>query len=351
MAKFAVIIPAAGKSERMGGTDKLNIRIGGKTVLEKAKEAFSGFDQVIVVGRGEVPGGKTRQESVYNGLCALDKDVDFVLIHDGARPFVSSEVIERVRQALLSGSRAVVPCVKPKDTVRNRDCTLDRSELFLVQTPQGFDAGLLKQCFEQAIRDGFDGTDDASVAEHCGVRVDIVEGDYANIKITTADDLPKAPVYFGSGYDLHRLVPGRPLMLGCTKIEFEKGLLGHSDADVLAHAIADAMLGGAALGDIGKHFPDTSEETKGMSGTEILQKTEEILKMNGYSTESVDGTLIAQRPKIAPYVQTMRANIARAIGIDVSRVSVKATTEEGMGPTGEGLAMAAYATATVKENR
>ena len=350
MAKFAVIIPAAGKSERMGGIDKLNIELDGETVLDRSLDAFEGFDQIVVVGRGDVPGGLRRQDSVYNGLCSLDPDIDFVLVHDGARPFVSKDVIQRVKDALLEGSKAVIPCVKPKDTIRTAEKTLDRSKLFLVQTPQGFDVNILKNCFEKANADGFDATDDASIVEHYGYKVDLVDGDYANIKITTKDDIPSI-IRFGNGYDLHKLVEGRPLMLGCTEIPFEKGLLGHSDADVLAHAIADALLGAAALGDIGKHFPDTSDDTEGMSGTEILQKTTAILKDNGFIPKSVDGTIIAQRPKIAPHVLMMRTNIAAAIGIDVNNVSVKATTEEGMGPTGEGLAMAAYATAIVKEIR
>ena len=351
MSKFAVIIPAAGKSTRMGGRKKENIVIEGRTVLERTKAAFEGFDQIIVVGPGgDVPGGDRRQDSVVNGLDALRNDIDFVLVHDGARPFVSSEVIERVKNALLEGSDAVVPCVRPKDTIRTKEKALVRSELYAVQTPQGFKKEVLERCYAKVKEDNIELTDDASAADYCGYRVDIVEGDYANYKITTPDDLPEeSRVRFGSGYDLHKLVFGRPLMLGCIEIPFEKGLLGHSDADVIAHAIADAMLGAAALGDIGKHFPDTSKDTEGMSGVEILSKTAEILKQNGFSTQSVDATLIAQRPKVSPYTDSMREAIAKAIGIDKNMVSVKATTEEGLGPTGEGLAMAAYATAVVKE--
>ena len=351
MSRFAVIIPAAGRSTRMGGRKKENILIGDKTVLEHAKAAFEGFDRVVVVGPGgDVPGGERRQDSVRNGLAVLGDDIDYVLVHDGARPFVSKEVIERVKEALLSGSEGVVPCVRPKDTIRTKDKALVRSELYAVQTPQGFKLDLLKKCYDKVTGDGIEITDDASALDYCGYKVDIVEGDYANYKITTPEDLPiECRLRYGNGYDLHRLVEGRPLMLGCINVPFEKGLLGHSDADVIAHAIADAMLGAAALGDIGKHFPDTSDDTEGMSGEEILSKTVQILKSQGFTVQCVDATFIAQRPKVAPYIGMMREAIARAIGIDKEKVSVKATTEEGLGPTGEGLAMAAYATAIVKE--
>ena len=351
MSKFAVIIPAAGRSLRMGGRKKENIVIGSKTVLEMAKEAFEGFDRIVVVGPGgDVPGGERRQDSVRNGLSVLGDDIEYVLIHDGARPFVSKDVIDRVKNALLSGADAAVPCVRPKDTIRTSEKTLERSKLFAVQTPQGFRLEVLRKCYDRVYEDGAEITDDASAADHCGIKVEIVEGDYRNRKITTPDDLPyESRIRFGNGYDLHRLVSGRPLMLGCTALPFEKGLLGHSDADVIAHAVADAMLGAAALGDIGKHFPDTSPDTEGMSGTEILSKTAEILKNSGFTTLSVDATLIAQKPKIAPFADEMRRNMAAALGIDKKNVSVKATTEEGLGPTGEGLAMAAYAIAAVKE--
>ncbi|MBQ9911881.1 MAG: 2-C-methyl-D-erythritol 2,4-cyclodiphosphate synthase [Firmicutes bacterium] len=351
MKKFAVVIPAAGRSTRMGGRKKENIVIGDMTVLDHVRKAFESFDRIVVVGPGgDVPGGERRQDSVMNGLAALGDEYEFVLVHDGARPFVSADVIERVRDALLSGSDAVIPCVRPKDTIRTADRTLDRSSLYAVQTPQGFKLDVLRRCYEIVKEDGVDVTDDASAVEYCGYKVDIVEGDYANLKITTPEDLPSENrVRFGTGYDLHKLVEGRTLWLGCVEIPFEKGLLGHSDADIIAHAIADAMLGAAALGDIGKHFPDTAAETEGMSGERILSETAEILKKNGFEVKSVDATLIAQRPKISPYTDKMRAAIAKALGIDISKVSVKATTEEGMGPTGEGLAMAAYAAATVEE--
>ena len=177
--------------------------------------------------------------------------------------------------------------------------------------------------------------------------VRITEGDYANYKITTPEDLPMT-IRTGNGYDVHRLVPGRKLMLGCCEIPFEKGLLGHSDADVCAHAIADALLGAAALGDIGRHFPDTDPAFEGMPGRVILQKTADILREAGFSIVNVDATIIAQRPKIAPHAHQMIEKTAEALGIPASDVSIKATTEEGLGFTGDGSAIACLATATVK---
>ena len=190
MSRFAAVIPAAGKSVRMGGRKKENIRLGEKTVLEMTKDAFEGIGRIVVVGPGgDIEGGERRQDSVMNGLSLLGDDTEFVLVHDGARPFVSREVIERVKNALLSGSVAVVPCVRPKDTVRTAEKTLDRSKLFAVQTPQGFRLDVLKRCYEKVKEDGIEVTDDASAVEYCGYRVDIVEGDYANIKITTPFDI------------------------------------------------------------------------------------------------------------------------------------------------------------------
>ena len=207
---------------------------------------------------------------------------------------------------------------------------------------------ILKRAYQKALEEDFLPTDDAGVVEHFGEKIDIVEGDYANIKITTKDDIP-GRLRYGNGYDLHKLVEGRPLMLGCTNIPYEKGLLGHSDADVLVHAICDALLGAAALGDIGRHFPDNDPKWEGVSGKTLLLEVKKILNDSGFEIECVDATLVAQRPKIAPHADEMRKRIAENLCIDVNNVSVKATTEEGLGKTGDGSCMAAFATATIKE--
>ena len=301
------------------------------------------------------PGGATRQESVQNALRILPPDIDTVLVHDAARPFVSEEVIRGVLEALDTAEGAV-PCVHPKNTIRTETETLDRSLLYEVQTPQGFRRKLLEDAFAYANATGFAGTDEAGIVEHylkseqgakTGAAVRVTQGSYANYKITTPEDLP-VNIRTGNGYDVHRLVPGRKLMLGCCEVPYEKGLLGHSDADVVAHAIADALLGAAALGDIGRHFPDSDPVYEGMAGSEILARTARILRDAGFSIVNVDATLIAQKPKIAPYAPQMIENTAKALGVPESAVSIKATTEEGLGFTGDGSAMACLATASVR---
>jgi len=240
--------------------------------------------------------------------------------------------------------------VAPRYTIRTAETTLDRSKLYEVQTPQGFRTDILKKAYEKAAADGFSATDDAGVTEHYGIMTHIVEGDYANIKITTPGDFPQS-VRVGTGYDVHRLVPGRPLMLGCVHVPYELGLLGHSDADVIAHAIADALLGAAALGDIGKHFPDNSADTEGMAGSEILRRTAGILRSAGFTIINTDATLVAERPKVSKYTEAMQQAVAEALGIEKDQVGIKATTEEGLGLTGSGEAMAAHAVASIKRTR
>jgi len=370
MYKIAVLIPAAGSSRRMGSGIKKQYRnCEGLPVLIKTVRAFYRIEEIsqitVCIPKEDFEfsrklldsynlskvnlcvGGNTRGESVYNGLKSFTNDFDFVLIHDGARPFVSEELILRVIDALKNGAYCVVPGVMPKNTIRTKEKTLKRDELYEVQTPQGFSFEIIKQAYEKAIKENFEGTDDASISEYFGFNTQIVEGSYENIKITTKEDMPMS-FRIGTGYDVHRLVENRKLMLGCIEIPYNLGLLGHSDADVLAHAIADALLGAAALGDIGKLFPDNKKETEGMSGFEILQKTSNFLKQNNFTILNVDATLIAEKPKISPYTNSMRELCAKALGINVSEMSIKATTEEGLGFTGNGSAMAAQAVCIIQ---
>ena len=374
VSETAVIIAAAGSSHRMGaGLPKQYRIVEALPVLIKTVKAFchcGKFAQIIIAappgdtdyvssllaeygveGCAVTAGGTTRPESVMNALALVD--ARYVMVHDGARPFVSAEVIGRVQQALDEGARAVIPCVRPKNTIRTADATLDRSALYEVQTPQGFETEVLRKAYEKAFAEGFAATDEAGVTEHCGIRTQIVEGSYDNIKITTPDDLPKEaePVRTGFGYDVHRLVPGRPLMIGCVHVPYEKGLLGHSDADVLSHALADALLGAAALGDIGQHFPDSSAETEGMPGRVLLAKTAELLREAGFTIINADATLVAERPKVAAFKPAMQQAVAEALGVEASQIGIKATTEEGLGITGSGEAMAAYAAANIIKTR
>ncbi len=354
-----VIIAAAGNGSRMGSSlPKQYMKTGGEVILRKTVAVFASchiIDEIIVVADRAymdlcedvlkgiehriVSGGEERQDSVYEGLKCTDTDI--VLIHDGARPFVTRQTITEVTAAAAE-YRAAVCAVRPKDTIRTKQGTLNRNELYAVQTPQGFDTAAIKAAYEAAYAEGFYGTDDAGIAERAGLEIRIVPGSYDNIKITTREDL-SMETRVGTGYDVHRLEEGRKLILGGVDIPFERGLLGHSDADVLVHAIMDALLGAAALGDIGKLFPDTDDRYKGISSIELLKNVREAIENAGYSICNIDATLIAQKPRIAPYIEDMRTNIAAALSIEKDRVSVKATTTEKLGFTGRQEGMEAQA--------
>jgi len=370
MRNINVIIGAAGSGKRMGApVPKQFLKQSGKTILEQTVSKFAGCDFVknIVVVTGEdylddcrrlcqnlapegmihvTAGGRERQDSVYNAMLFLERqgaaEEDIVLVHDGVRPYVSREVILAVAEA-AEKTGAAITAVPPKDTIRHiEEGTLDRGRLCCVQTPQGFRFGLLKEAFEKALSEGFYGTDDASLVERLGHAVSIVPGEYTNIKITTPEDLTME-MRIGTGYDVHKLVEGRALILGGVTIPYEKGLLGHSDADVLTHALMDALLGAAALGDIGKLFPDNDDSFKGISSLALLRKVKSVLDDAGYSLGNADVTVICQKPKLAGYIDEMRGNIAEALDTDVDRISIKATTTEKLGFTGRGEGIAAEA--------
>lgn len=370
MRNVNVIIGAAGSGKRMGAPiPKQFLKQGGKTILERTVEKFAGCDFVdkIVIVTGEdyleecktlcqglaeegiihvTAGGKERQDSIYHAMLLLErlgvKEDALVLVHDGVRPYVSKEVIAAVAKK-ANEDGAAITAVPPKDTIRHiQEGTLDRSRLCCVQTPQGFRFGLLKEAFEKAMEEGFYGTDDASLVERLGHAVAIVPGEYTNIKITTPEDLTME-MRIGTGYDVHKLVENRDLILGGVTIPYEKGLLGHSDADVLTHALMDALLGAAALGDIGKLFPDNDDSFKGISSIELLKRVKSVLDDKGYSLGNADVTVICQKPKLAGYIDEMRQNIADALCVEAERISIKATTTEKLGFTGRGEGIAAEA--------
>lgn len=378
------IIVAAGSSSRMGGSrTKILERICGKAVIEHTLLAFDAAPSItdcIVVCREEelsrleellagklekpfqfVLGGNTRQESVQKGISASG-NCAYLAIHDGARPLVTPALIEAVcRDAKLHGASAAA--VPVKDTCKLADgehfvqSTPERSRLFAVQTPQVFRKDIYQAAMEEAFRKGMDFTDDCQLLEQAGYPVHLTRGDYQNIKITTAEDLISARGYLakgseavriGYGYDVHRLTENRKLILGGVEIPYEKGLLGHSDADVLCHAISDALLGAAAMGDIGKLFPDTDPRYQGADSLKLLGEVVRHLQKAGYEIGNIDATVAAQRPKLLPYILQMRENIARACAADLSRISVKATTEEGLGFTGREEGMSASAVVLLK---
>ena len=382
--RVTAVLVAAGSSTRMG-FDKLSFDLGGETVVQRSIRAFAEcplVDEIVLVaGKNRefleqqaaacqkpvqvVPGGATRAESAKNGVLAASGEI--VAVHDAARPFVSEAVIEAaLNAAALCGAAA--PAVPVKDTVKTakrgdgktvpEGCSVtetpDRSTLYAVQTPQCFDrAAYLAALDELDEASARLVTDDCSLFELTGRPVELVQGDYANIKITTREDLPRAEnggkkMRIGHGYDVHRLVEGRKLILGGVEVPYEKGLLGHSDADVLAHAVMDAVLGAAALGDIGQHFPDTAEEYAGADSLMLARRVAEIMTEHGWRIENIDATILCQRPKLAPHIPAMRAKLAEAFGMPVDAVSVKATTEEHLGFTGEGLGIAAHAVALIE---
>ena len=383
--KVSAVLVAAGSSTRMG-FDKLSFDLGGETVLHRSIRAFAQcplVDEIILVAGSNrafaqqqaadsakpvcvVAGGATRAESAKNGVLAASGAL--VAVHDAARPFVSQQVITAALEAAAQCG-AAAPAVPVKDTIKAavrgsgktvpESCfvhaTPDRSTLYAVQTPQCFDrAAYLAALEELDAEKARLVTDDCSLFELTGRPVQLTQGDYANLKITTREDLPRPEqkeehkMRIGHGYDVHRLVEGRKLILGGVEVPFEKGLLGHSDADVLAHAVMDAVLGAAALGDIGQHFPDNDPVYSGADSLKLARRVAEILKEHGFRIENIDATLLCQRPKLAPHIPAMRRNLADAFGLPVDAVSVKATTEEHLGFTGEGLGIAAHAVALIE---
>ena len=355
----AAVIAASGTGTRMKSeVPKQFLNISGKPCLRRTTEIFvkmDVFDEIVVTAPLEyidetkdvlsglpvkvIAGGAKRGDSVLNAL--NETESEYVLIHDGVRPFVTEDVILRVITGTIKEG-ACLPAVRPKDTIRTADKTLKRDELYSVQTPQGFKTEMLKEAYLKALEDGFSGTDDASVAEHYGNDIFITEGDYENIKITTPEDLP-VEMRIGKGIDVHKLVEGRPLILGGVEIPFEKGLLGHSDADVLTHAVMDALLGAADAGDIGKLFPDTDPAYEGANSIELLKKVGEVIGEKGYRIENIDAVVICERPKISPHIPAMKKALSDALGITEDKISIKGTTTEKLGFTGRGEGIASEA--------
>lgn len=370
------IVLAAGSASRMG-ENKMLMRIGTKTVLGRSLAAFTQAaccERIIIVCRNEdaaavsaiadktlsvpfctVEGGTLRQHSVENALLAAG-GADVVVVHDGARCFVEPSVIkECTAQAAKTGAAAAG--VRTKDTIK-QTCgymitgTIDRTQLVNIQTPQAFAYDILMDAHRKAKEDGFVGTDECILLERQGIPIRFVDAHYNNIKVTTKEDIEHGrhivgeQIRVGTGFDAHRLEEGLPLILGGVNIPHTHGLLGHSDADVLLHAIMDAMLGAAAMGDIGQHFP-SNDTHKGISSIALLQRTLNIVASKGYCVGNIDATLIMQQPKIAPYTQQMRQNIADVLCISIDAVSVKATTTEGMGFEGRGEGASAMASATL----
>jgi 2-C-methyl-D-erythritol 4-phosphate cytidylyltransferase/2-C-methyl-D-erythritol 2,4-cyclodiphosphate synthase len=301
-------------------------------------------------GASVVPGGSTRAQSSLNGIQAAT-GAEVLVVHDAARPFASDALLERVLDA-STRAPAVIPAIPAADTIKR--CvggkvkeTLDREALYHAQTPQAAN----REALLAAMRASPDATDESSALERAGIEVRVVPGEVSNRKITTFDDLKgvlRVEHRTGLGYDVHRLASGRALILGGVEIPFERGLEGHSDADVLLHAVTDALLGAASLGDIGTHFPNTDPTWKNASSDHFLRHAMNLLRADGYALAHLDATVIAEAPRLAPFMQRMRDSIASILEVESSRISVKATTHEGLGALGRCEGIAAFAIATIE---
>ena len=393
--RVTVVIAAGGLGTRVGGDVPKQLRtIGGQTLLEHALQPFDQNprvnDIVIVLPEGVagalpaalrtvdtpvrfVTGGARRQDSVAAGVDQVGTDTDVVLIHDAARPFCTTEIVDAVIDAAAEAG-AAVPAIRASDTVkevRSDDAdagaarrrivraTLPRDHIYLAQTPQGFALEVIRAAVELGRR-GVVATDEAVLVERSGHAVRLVDGDAANFKVTTSEDLARArdriqraaggempTVRVGVGYDSHRTAAGRRLILGGVEIPHAVGLDGHSDADAVCHAVTDAILGAAAAGDIGRHFPDTDPRWKDASSIELLRTAVDIVAERGLEVGNVDVVVIAEHARIRPHVSAMVEQLSSALGVDAGAISIKGKTAEGMDAIGRGEAIAAHAVATL----
>jgi 2-C-methyl-D-erythritol 4-phosphate cytidylyltransferase/2-C-methyl-D-erythritol 2,4-cyclodiphosphate synthase len=308
-----------------------------------------------------VNGGARRQDSVANAFAEVSTSATIVVVHDAARPFATASLFTRVISEAARGGAAIA-AVQASDTVKEATeapgvrvvaRTFARTSIYLAQTPQAFTRQVLADAITLG-RERIDAaTDEASLAEDAGHPVRLVDGESANIKITTQHDLRVSEALVGiarvgTGYDLHRLEEGRPLIIGGVNIPHGAGLAGHSDADVLCHAVTDAILGAAAAGDIGQHFPDTDPQWQGADSIRLLNNAVAIARGAGYAVANVDAVIIAERPKLAPHIPAMRSNLAQAIGVEVSAISVKGKTNERVDALGRNEAIAVHAVVSLR---
>lgn len=336
--------------------------------LEECRELCSTFlTTQELVRLAFTPGGASRQDSVKAGLARLSPALSLVLVHDAARPLVPHEVLKRCLETAANHGAALA-ALPVTDTLKDVDAataeirtTVDRRRLWQAQTPQVARLDLLDQAFTRARQEGFQGTDEASLLEHAGIAVRVVAGSQTNLKITRPEDLVLAEallgqeqseenrqklhmsIKIGHGFDVHRLVAGRKLILGGVEIDYPLGLAGHSDADVVSHALTDALLGALGLGDIGRHFPDNDPQYKGINSLVLLEKAWQLADKRGMRLGNVDITIVCQAPKLMTYLTGMQTNLARVCQAKPEQVNIKATTTEKMGYTGRGEGIAAHA--------
>lgn len=398
---IAAIVPAAGAGVRMEADRPKQFRpLGDRPLLVHTLQRLSDsplIETVVVVvpadwvakARSEliepyglakvgavVAGGAERQDSVAAGLEALGPEVDLVVVHDGVRPFVTEAMIADVVEAARAAGAAVAAIPVAETVKRVADGavveTVSRDGLYRVQTPQAFRREVLAEALERARAEGVVATDEAALVERFGRPVRVVAGSAVNLKVTSPEDWSLAEsilsslgrsasaskadregtermsLRVGMGYDVHRFASGRPLILGGVVVPSDRGLEGHSDADVLVHAVCDALLGAAGAGDIGRHFPDTDPTYAGANSLDLLREVGAIVARRGFRPLNIDVTVVLQEPKLKDFLPAMEANIAETLGIDPTLVNVKATTTEGLGFVGQGEGVAAYAAATIE---
>lgn len=381
-SRCGIIIPAAGSGSRMGtARPKQFLELAGVPVLARTLQAVLAHPKIEAAVAVLPPdqlqsgaellrpflapaqqekllfaaGGASRQQSVRKGLAALPADIDRVLVHDGARPLVTAAIIDRCI-AGLDTHGAVIAAVPVNDTLKEASAdgavlrTVDRERLWQAQTPQAALRRLLEQACQQAEADGFVGTDEASLLERAGIPVSVVMGSERNLKLTRLEDMTLAAALIGQeegimrighGFDAHRLVEGRRLVLGGEVIPYHLGLDGHSDADVLVHALMDALLGALGEGDLGRHFPDTDAQYRGADSCLLLARVMDLVRAKGLRLLNADITVICQRPKLAPHRAAMQARLRSLCGTEA--VNIKATTTEGMGYAGRGEGISSHA--------
>ena len=368
--KYAVLIVAAGRGNRApGDIPKQYRKINGEMVLRKTLKCFSKFSSIVVVIHPDdktlfnaatkglpqniisVHGGDSRTQSVKAGLTALAKtSPDYVLIHDAARPFLSQTVIQNVMLSLQT-HQATAPALPIVDALKTLGgAAVDRDKIVRVQTPQGFDYKAITKAYDNIMAtDSF--ADDIELAKHAGLPINMCKGDEDNIKLTYEHDFLQSNHMInitGSGYDVHQICAGKTLFLCGVEIDAGFSLKGHSDADVSLHALTDAILGAISEGDIGDHFPPSDDKWKNVNSSIFLKHAVNLLRQKNAILDHVDITLICEQPKIKPHRQTMRENLASLLGISLSRVSLKATTTEGLGFTGRGEGIVAQAVVSVR---
>ena len=368
--KYAVLIVAAGRGNRAPGDIPKQYReINGEIVLRKTLKCFSKFANIIVVihpddktlfdaatkglsqNIASVHGGNSRTQSVKAGMLALANTApDFVLIHDAARPFLTQTVIKNVMLSLQT-HQATAPSLPIVDAIKTLDGgAVDRNKVVRVQTPQGFDYKAITKAYDNIVAtDGF--ADDIELAKHAGLSINMCTGDEGNIKLTYEHDFIQRTDMInvtGSGFDVHQICTGKTLFLCGVAIDAGFSLKGHSDADVGLHALTDAILGAICEGDIGDHFPPSDDKWKNVNSGIFLKHAVNLLRQKNAILDHVDITLICEQPKIKPHRQAIRENLSSLLGISLSRVSLKATTTEGLGFTGRGEGIAAQAVVSVR---